>query len=189
MAQQSARRGWENQGFPQCFKHALGDLDLARELPYRPAADYRCITGRTDGSIRLRANTILKVFPCQEGVFSNRASFVNSLFLPFVAAPGSRFSPRSEGSAATSGTKHRRCNVHNGLACIVCGPRPTCAAACTLAPSGNRHIRGDAPDGSRRDSSGGYWLLGPAEWLARAPDAVHDHGEFPSKRYARLACT
>ena len=72
---------------------------------------------------------------------------------------------------------------------IVCGPRPTCAAACTLAPSGNRHIRGDAPDGSRRDSSGGDWLLGPAEWLARAPDAVHDHGEFPSKRYARLACT
>jgi len=41
MAQQSARQGWENQGFPQCFKHALGDLDLARELPYRPAADYR----------------------------------------------------------------------------------------------------------------------------------------------------
>jgi hypothetical protein len=32
MAQQSARRGWENQRFPQCFEHALGDLDPAREL-------------------------------------------------------------------------------------------------------------------------------------------------------------
>jgi hypothetical protein len=38
MAQQSARRGWDNQGFPQCFEHASGDLDLVRELPYRPAA-------------------------------------------------------------------------------------------------------------------------------------------------------
>jgi hypothetical protein len=35
---QSARRGWENQGFPQCFEHATGDLDPVRELPYRPAA-------------------------------------------------------------------------------------------------------------------------------------------------------
>jgi len=38
MAQQSARRGWDNQGFPQCFEHATGDLDPVRELPYRPAA-------------------------------------------------------------------------------------------------------------------------------------------------------
>jgi len=38
MAQQSARRGWDNQGFPLCLEHATGDLDLVRELPYRPAA-------------------------------------------------------------------------------------------------------------------------------------------------------
>ena len=38
MAQQSARRGWDNQGFPLCFEHASGDLDPGRELPYRPAA-------------------------------------------------------------------------------------------------------------------------------------------------------
>ena len=38
MAQQSVRRGWDNQGFPLCFEHALGDLDPVRELPYRPAA-------------------------------------------------------------------------------------------------------------------------------------------------------
>ena len=42
---------------------------------------------------------------------------------------------------------------------------------------------------SVKDSSGGHRLLGPAEWLARTPDAVHDHREFPSQRYARLACT
>jgi len=38
MAQQSVRRGWDNQGFPLCFEHALGDLDPIRELRYRPAA-------------------------------------------------------------------------------------------------------------------------------------------------------
>ena len=38
MAQQSARRGRDNQGFPLCFEHATGDLDPVRELPYRPAA-------------------------------------------------------------------------------------------------------------------------------------------------------
>jgi len=38
MAQQSVRRGWDNQGLPLCFEHATGDLDPVRELPYRPAA-------------------------------------------------------------------------------------------------------------------------------------------------------
>ena len=67
MAQQSARRGWKNQGFPQCFEHACGDLDLTRELPYRPAV-VRCrIRGRTDGSIRLRAITISKISLAQTG--------------------------------------------------------------------------------------------------------------------------
>jgi hypothetical protein len=60
MAQQSARRGRENRAFPQCFEHALGDMDQARELPYRPAAAQCRTTGRTDGSIRLRATAIPK---------------------------------------------------------------------------------------------------------------------------------
>ena len=47
--------------------------------------------------------------------FSNRASVVNGL-LRLRCYPGSRFSPRSAEAAATSGPKHRRCNVHNGLA-------------------------------------------------------------------------
>jgi len=50
MAQQSARRGRENQGFTQCFEHALGEMDQARELPYRPAAAQRRTRGRTDGA-------------------------------------------------------------------------------------------------------------------------------------------
>src|SRR5260370_32167544 len=116
MAQQSARRGRDNQGFPPCLEHALGDMDQARELPYRPAAAQRRITGRTDGSIRLRATAILKFHLAWKGAFSNRVSPVNWILITFVAVPGSRFSPRSEGSAATSGSKHRRCNVHNGLA-------------------------------------------------------------------------
>ena len=95
MAQQSARRGQKNQGFPQCFEHAFGDLDLTRELPYRPAA-VRCrIRGRTDGSIRLRAITIPKISLAQTGAFSNRISDVNWFVLLCVAEPGSRFSPRS----------------------------------------------------------------------------------------------
>src|SRR6202035_4730669 len=59
MAQQSARRGWDNQGFPQCFEHASGDLEPVRELPYRPAAVFLPRQrGRTDDSIRPRATAI-----------------------------------------------------------------------------------------------------------------------------------
>jgi hypothetical protein len=50
-----------------CFTHALGDLDQARELPYRPAAAQRRIRGRTDGNIRLRATTILKFSLARKG--------------------------------------------------------------------------------------------------------------------------
>ena len=38
MAQQSARRGRKNQGFPLCHEHAVGDVVPVRELPYGPAA-------------------------------------------------------------------------------------------------------------------------------------------------------
>ena len=38
MAQQSARRGRKNQGFPPCREHAVGDVVPVRELPYGPAA-------------------------------------------------------------------------------------------------------------------------------------------------------
>lgn len=66
MAQQSARRDQENQGFPPCLEHALGDLDRIRELPYRPETVRRLTTGRTDGSIRLRVRNS-EIHPCAEG--------------------------------------------------------------------------------------------------------------------------
>jgi len=66
MAQQSARRGWDNQGSPLCFEHATGDLDPVRELPYRPAAVSCRIKGRTDDSIRPRATTT-PTFPLRKG--------------------------------------------------------------------------------------------------------------------------
>lgn len=37
MAQQSVT-GPDNQGFPLCQEHAVGDMDPVRELPYGPAA-------------------------------------------------------------------------------------------------------------------------------------------------------
>ena len=136
MAQQSARRGRNTQGFPQCFEHAGGDLDLTRELPYRPAT-IRCrIRGRTDGSIRLRAITIPKISLAQTGAFSNRISIVNWFFLLSVAEPGSRFSPRSASAAATSGPKHGRCDVHNGLTCAARSPRPSVAVGPHPRPGG-----------------------------------------------------
>jgi hypothetical protein len=59
---------------------------------------------------------VLNFALASKGPFSNRASFVNNLFLLFVALPGSWFSPRSKAFAATSGSKYGRRNVHSGLA-------------------------------------------------------------------------
>jgi hypothetical protein len=60
-------------------------MDPARELPYRPAAAQRRITGRTDGSIRLRAIAVPKFSLARRGAFSNRISLVNDFF---VTTPG-----------------------------------------------------------------------------------------------------
>jgi len=72
------------------------------------------------------------------GAFSNRASSVNCLLLVagVVAVPGSRFSPRSAFAAATSGPKHRRCNIHNGLTCTAHGPTASLAASLHPRPGG-----------------------------------------------------
>jgi hypothetical protein len=47
--------------------------------------------------------------------FSNRASVVN-LLLRLRCCPGVTVLSAVGRAAATSGSKHRRCNVHNGLA-------------------------------------------------------------------------
>jgi hypothetical protein len=72
----------------------------------------------------------------RRGPFSNRASFVKGLLLLPVAFPGSRFSPRSAYAAATSGPKHRRCNVHNELTWNTCGPTASLAAGLHPRPGG-----------------------------------------------------
>jgi hypothetical protein len=38
MAQQSVRRGRESQGFPPCFEHAMGDLELDPRTPIQASA-------------------------------------------------------------------------------------------------------------------------------------------------------
>jgi hypothetical protein len=48
--------------------------------------------------------------------FSNRASVVNRLFFAFTLLPGVTVLSAVGLAAATCGPKHRRCNVHNGLA-------------------------------------------------------------------------
>jgi hypothetical protein len=70
------------------------------------------------------------------GSFSNRASVVNDILLFVVAFAGSRFSTRSACAAATSGPKHRRCNVHNGLTCNARGPTASLAASLHPRPGG-----------------------------------------------------
>src|SRR5215472_1180437 len=92
MAQQSARRGRENQCFPQCFEHALGEMDQARELPYRPAAAQRRTRGRTDGSIRLRATVILQFSLATKGASTDgKLPFPKSKAGgPYLGAAGSR---------------------------------------------------------------------------------------------------
>jgi hypothetical protein len=101
-------------------------------------------------------------------LFSNRVSFVNSHLLSSVCLTGSRFSPRSEMSAATSGSKHRRCNVHNGLAHNQAAQRPLSQSSCTLAPWATHPVEA------------GWVLLGclsqqPVVWTSEMPR--------PSARY------
>src|ERR1700748_3845481 len=82
--------------------------------PSGPAVTVPRQQGRTHERNRpARQNLASALEP--KGPVSYRVPLFNSLLLFSAAVPGSRFSPRSEGSAATSGSKHKRCNVHNGL--------------------------------------------------------------------------
>ena len=55
MAQQSARRGRKNQMYSSCLEHAFMIWFRSANSHTGPQL-HRCIRGRTDGSIRLRAN-------------------------------------------------------------------------------------------------------------------------------------
>src|SRR6476659_10454331 len=55
MAQQSARRGRKNQMYSSCLEHAFMIWFRSANSHTGPQL-HRCIRGRTDGSIRQRAN-------------------------------------------------------------------------------------------------------------------------------------
>src|SRR5204863_312101 len=57
MAQQSARRGRKNQMYSSCLEHAFMIWFRSANSHTGPQL-HRCIRGRTDGSIRLRANLL-----------------------------------------------------------------------------------------------------------------------------------
>src|SRR5437764_6258057 len=59
MAQQSARRGRKNQMYSSCLEHAFMIWFRSANSHTGPQL-HRCIRGRTDGSIRLRANPLQK---------------------------------------------------------------------------------------------------------------------------------
>ena len=59
MAQQLARRGRKNQMYSSCLEHAFMIWFRSANSHTGPQL-HRCIRGRTDGSIRLRANPLQK---------------------------------------------------------------------------------------------------------------------------------
>src|SRR5690242_21594953 len=81
MAQQSARRGWDNQGFPLCFEHAMGDLDPVRELPYRPAAVFLAASKAGQMTASDHAQQRPQRFPLPE---RGRPQMDDALFRPEV---------------------------------------------------------------------------------------------------------
>ena len=99
----------------------------------------------------------------RRGPFSNRISVVNCILIASAAARGhgslrGRKGPpqhlvRSAGAAMSTA----------GLRGVLRSPRPSVAVACTLAPSGNHPIRGNA------------WM-DPGEGIVRRPPAARTSG-------------
>jgi hypothetical protein len=111
-------------------------------------ASGRCAasTGRTHDRYRTYRQISISAPLAPKGPFSNRALLVNELDASGGARPGSRFSSRSNEFAATSGSKHRRCNVHNELTCFACGSRPSLAASLHPRPGGQPSHPAFSPD-------------------------------------------
>jgi hypothetical protein len=163
-------------------------VDLTPELPYGPAAYERPQQRPDTWQHPITRHSSPKISLAPGGAFSNRASCVNGFSLYPLAWSGSRFSPRSACAAATSGPKHRRCNVHNGLTQKRRGPTPSLAAGLYPRPGGQL-VPAQACDarGSRQGFSAAHWLFRPAEGLARAPDAVQDHRQLSGQRNSGFA--
>src|SRR3954467_12387217 len=103
MAQRSARRDRDNQCAIPYLEYAAVIWDPVRELPYRPAA-VRCRTrGRTDGSIRPRATTVLKFPLARKG----------------GSTDGARI--RDAGAMTPTRTRIRPCGRRLGVPAPACG--------------------------------------------------------------------
>lgn len=80
-----------------------------------------------------------------------------------------------------SGPEDRHCKVHNGLT-LMTRPPARRAIACTLALGRCLLAYLTSFDELRC-----YDRRGPAEWLARSPDAVQDDGQLARQSYSCLA--
>jgi hypothetical protein len=99
MAQQSARRGRKNQMNPSCLEHAFMIWFRSANSHTGPQL-HRCIRGRTDGSIRLRADILQKPLASRGASTDGLTPFCNGpvdVKCPhvIVTPPGSRFCPWS----------------------------------------------------------------------------------------------
>ena len=159
------------------------DLEPVCELPYRPAADERPQQRPNRCQHLTTRNTVSKILLALTEAFSNRICVVNCIL---IAAPGSRFSPRSERSAATSGSKRGRCNVHSGLAWCFTQPKALRRSRLHPRPVGQSSHPRRTPGWILVKVSSDGRLLGPMEWLPRPPHAMQNHGKFSGKRHARL---
>src|SRR4051812_44304735 len=61
MAQQSARRGWKNQANSERFERAYVIWIRPANSPIQAHSVHAVLRGRTDGSIRLRVNSLKKL--------------------------------------------------------------------------------------------------------------------------------
>ena len=130
-------------------------------------------------SDQVSANTIHPSLAKGE-LFSNRSSLVKTavyvaprVMVLFAVSAGCR--------NIWSGPEDRHCKVHNGLT-LITRPSPRRAIACTLALG--RCVLAYL---TSFDELRCHGRRGPAEWLARSPDTVQDHGQLARQGYSCLA--
>lgn len=144
----------------------MNDLGNTETPPPRPGAGSRPPT-RADGSRRLTVLSAEEQYALygrpdfdefQRAEYFAFSSLIASplsmtFLLVVVAFARSWFSTRSAYAAATSGPKHRRCNVHNGLAWNARGPTASFAASLHPRPGGQLAL---APAGR---ASGSHYVF------------------------------
>src|SRR6185437_4370573 len=95
MAQQSARRGRKNQVYSSCPEHAFMIWFRSANSHTGPQLHRCTIRGRTDGSIRLRADLLQKSLASRGASTDEYAPGHGAVFLKVVAAAISRISSKN----------------------------------------------------------------------------------------------